>query len=150
MVRDAWYRPTRSSRLAISPFQSRSTITIRLRTRAGASARSAAHRSRSMSRSASAIASGFVSRSDQRSSLTSDPGSPLQPPPLAPAFEQPIRLLGASRTGRILRNRRGGVLMPGGQDRIDDLPQGLDLIASREQRGVAAHGVEDQPLVGLR
>ena len=44
--------------------------------------------------------------------------------------------------------RRRGV--PVLEDRVDDRPLRVDLVVAGEQRRVAAHRVEDQPLVGLR
>src|SRR6476659_368514 len=45
----------------------------------------------------------------------------------------------------------GGVLRAGPAlvDRLDPRPRGLDLVATHEQRRVAAHDVHEQPLVGV-
>jgi hypothetical protein len=34
-------------------------------------------------------------------------------------------------------------------DAIDELPRVFDFVATREERGVAAHGIEQQTFVGL-
>ena len=47
--------------------------------------------------------------------------------------------------GRVDADRRRVVEQP-----RRDLPQPLDAVGGAEQRVVAAHGVEDQPLVGLQ
>ena len=65
------------------------------------------------------------------------------------AVEQRVRLGGSRRPGRVLGHGRRRVLVPRGQDRVDDPPQRLDLVVAGEQRRVAAHRVEDQPLVRL-
>src|SRR5205807_9366118 len=120
-------------------------------TRAGAGGGVAAWRARSSHRSATPIASGVVSPPARPPPLT--PGPPpraLQAPPPAPPLYQRVGLLRSGRSGGVLRDRRGGVLVPCGQDRIDDAPQRFDLVIAREQGRVAAHRVEDQPLVGLR
>ena len=66
IVRDAWLRPTRSSRFSISPRHSRSTTASRLRTRAGTNA--SARAMLTSSRIAASIAPGVVSCSDQTNS----------------------------------------------------------------------------------
>ena len=55
----------------------------------------------------------------------------------------------APAAGRVVREDRP-VAFPGADDRVDELPLLVDLVLAREQRRVAEHRVEDQPLVGLR
>ena len=50
--------------------------------------------------------------------------------------------------GRVVREARP-VALPGGDDRVDERPLLLDLVRAREERRVAEHRVEDQPLVRL-
>src|SRR4051812_41007902 len=69
----------------------------------------------------------------------------------APALTRVEQLLGLGRTlraGLVFIERRVAVL-PGLEDRVADGPGGLHLVVAGEQRGVPAHRVEDQPLVGL-
>ena len=54
----------------------------------------------------------------------------------------------APRPGRVVREG-WPVALPGGDDRVHERPLLLDLVRAREQRLVAEHRVEDQPLVRL-
>src|SRR3984885_3867650 len=78
------------------------------------------------------------------------PVSGSEPPPPPPTVEQSIRLRRPLRPRGGLRGRRGHVLIPRREDRVDDPPLCLDFVVAGEQRRVAAHRVEDQALVGLR
>src|SRR5215207_7460374 len=72
------------------------------------------------------------------------------PPPGTPvAVQEVVRRRRPPRTCWVVRER-GAVATPGGDDRVDQRPLLLDLIRAREQRLVAEHRVEDEPLVGLR
>src|SRR3954463_2931181 len=111
-------------------------------TRAGTYARSSLKRSTNMRRSAASMRVGVVSSSRQTSSIA------LEPPPPARG-DQLVRRLRPRGPGRVLVQRHVVVVMPGRQDRVDDRPLGVDLVVAGEQRRVAAHRVEDQPLGGL-
>jgi hypothetical protein len=41
------------------------------------------------------------------------------------------------------------ITVPAGDDRVDDAPRLFDLVGAREQRAVAEHRIEQQPLVGV-
>src|SRR5207248_1596862 len=70
------------------------------------------------------------------------------PPAMAIPLQQSLRLpwppcsLGVA-------DRRPVVVLPRVEDRLDDSPRGIDLVAADEQRGVADEGVVDEPLVRL-
>ena len=86
-------------------------------------------------------------------SETSSPNqlSPVQwPPPRPPVpVEELVGARRPPRAGGVVRERRT-VALPGRDDRVDEQPLLLDLVGAREQRRVAEHRVEDQPLVRLR
>ena len=68
--------------------------------------------------------------------------------------ERPSRWISSSATrgpqrARLVVREARPVALPGADDRVDELPLLLDLVLAREQRRVAEHRVEDQPLVGL-
>src|SRR3954447_14053666 len=97
------------------------------------------------------MAAGVVPSALQWLSLTAGIGSAgpaLDRAPDVVADEQPVGVGRPLRAGRVLAEP----LVAAGprlHDRVDDPPLGLDLVVPREERGLAAHGVEDQPLVGL-
>src|SRR6266542_1382749 len=69
-------------------------------------------------------------------------------PAMAGLFEQLPCLLRSFGTGRVVWQIRRRQLSPRLLNGSNDLPLSLDLIAAGEQRSVAAHGIEDQRLVG--
>src|SRR6185436_5881379 len=69
-------------------------------------------------------------------------------PPGAARAEQALLRIGAPGAGCV-RFRPGALLLPPGDDRVDDAPRLLDLVAAREQRAVADHRIEQQALVGV-
>src|SRR5215213_10332804 len=108
----------------ISPRHSRSITTTRFSTRAGAWAPSRAYCSWSRCRSASSMSDGVVSSADHWAAASGSSGAvldTLDPPPAVAARQDLVRLLGARRAGRVLRQRRV-VLLPALEDRIDDPP----------------------------
>src|SRR4051794_3459832 len=90
---------------------------------------------------------GVVDRALHIRSLTAGMASDRSPDVVAD--EQLVRLRRALRAGRVLGDALAA-LRPRADDRVDDPPLRLDLVVAGEERGVAAHGVEDQPLVRLR
>src|SRR5262249_24782144 len=75
-------------------------------------------------------------------------GSTSDCPPRVSGQQDALGLGGSLRARRVAR-RRCGDRIPCAQDRIANAPLSLDLVVAREERRVAAHRVEDQPLVGL-
>src|SRR3954469_7527453 len=97
------------------------------------------------------MAAGVVPSALQWLSLTAGTGSAgpaLDRAPDVVADEQPVRLGRPLRAGLVLADALVAAA-PRLHDRVDDPPLGLDLVVSREERRLAAHGVEDEPLVGL-
>ena len=73
----------------------------------------------------------------------------VPPPRAAVAVEQVVGRRRPPGPRRVVREGRA-VPLPAGDDGVHDRPLLLDLVRAREQRCVAEHRVEDQPLVGLR
>src|SRR6187431_407963 len=74
----------------------------------------------------------------------------LEPAPGASvAREQFVRGFRAPGAGGILMKRRALRLAPVFLDCIDEGPRLLHFVAPGEERGVAAHGVEQEALVGF-
>src|SRR5207302_8188779 len=72
-------------------------------------------------------------------------------PAPGPAIALDERLgLGRSPRPRGVRRELGDALAPRGEDRVDERPLLLDLVATREERRVAAQRVEDERLVRIR
>ena len=70
------------------------------------------------------------------------------PPRAAVAVEQLVGRARAPASGRVVGERRT-VTLPRADDRVDELPLLVDLVLAGEERRVAEHRVEDQPLVRL-
>ncbi len=72
----------------------------------------------------------------------------VAPPGAVVAVDQLVRRARPPGAALVVREARP-VALPGADDRVDELPLLLDLVLAREQRRVAEHRVEDQPLVRL-
>ena len=68
---------------------------------------------------------------------------------LCAAFQQAVGALGAPRTGKVVGEDLRLLRRPGVEDRRIQSPVDLHAVAVREQRLVAEHGVEQQPLVAV-
>src|SRR5947207_5612261 len=72
-------------------------------------------------------------------------------PGAAIASEQLIRFLRAPRAGRIIEQLRRALLLgPRILDRIDKRPRFLNFVPARKQSRIAAHRIEEEPLVSFR
>src|SRR5256885_16977951 len=98
-----------------------------------------------MVRSASAILSGEVPWALHTFSIRP---SPLDRPPAVRVLEQRVRLGGTPGARGVLRQLAVHPA-PRLEDRVADPPRGLNLVVAGEKGRVAAHRVEDQPLVCL-
>src|ERR1700712_2127751 len=104
---------------------------MRFSARAGTYPASSVWRSKSILRSAASIASGVVSCALQW--LSETPGIALDLTPLVAVEHQLRGLVGALRTGLVLRQRPGR-LLPRLHDRVADAPLRLDLVVAGEER----------------
>src|SRR4051794_11856930 len=101
--------------------------------------------SASSRRSAASMSPGVVSLARQTVSIVATVRSAPcsdRAPVLLVGPQQPLGVLGSLRARLVLRQRARG-LLPLLHDRVADLPLGLDLVVAGEERGVAAHRVED-------
>src|SRR5438477_668426 len=73
----------------------------------------------------------------------------MSAPRAAVAVEELLGARRSPRAGGVVRERRP-VALPRGHDRVHEEPLLLHLVRAREQRPVAQHRVEDEPLIRLR
>src|SRR5204862_6543702 len=83
-----------------------------------------------------------------RSPRSAAPTRSRLPPAIAARLQKRVGLARSPTAGLVARER-SVLLAPAREDRIDEGPLRLDLVGPREERRVAAHGIEDQSLVGL-
>ena len=83
-----------------------------------------------------------------RSMSETTPIPPVAPPGPPVAVDQIVR--GRAPTCRPRSSGSSAGALPARRDRVDERPLLVDLVRAREERRVAEHRVEDQPLVRLR